>query len=346
MGSDFFWFLDIAVLAVAAAVIFRAAKRGAVAVLISAVSAIVAFIVAFAACGPISEKVYDKFVRDKVEAYMEDRLGSAIDHEMISGLSKTDMMKTKIGDRYLSEITADFDSRGSAIIDLSAADLTETGIENADLTGFGIGQDFDWSLVKAGHITVTKREIERYGLGNIVVSHIIAANITSGNVFRAFADVGDKFADTLSPSLKGLGSSLSSGSTDAVYTFIVSMITMAGGTLGERIMDDIVEPTVLLPLKVIVFLILFSLVALILNLIANASKIINKIPIISSVNGVLGAVLGAAEAAIALVVICMLIRLVISIWGNSLVFINETTIERTLIFRHIYSFDPLSLIGQ
>jgi len=121
---------------------------------------------------------------------------------------------------------------------------------------------------------------------------------------------------------------------------------MAGGTLGERIMDDIVEPTVLLPLKVIVFLILFSLVALILNLIANASKIINKIPIISSVNGVLGAVLGAAEAAIALVVICMLIRLVISIWGNSLVFINETTIERTLIFRHIYSFDPLSLIGQ
>ncbi len=345
MGSEFFWFFDIAVLAITAAVVFRAAKRGAVAVLISAVSAIVAFIVAFAACGPISDKVYDSFIRDKVESYMEDRLGSTIDHEMISGLSKTDMMKTKIGDNYLSEIKIDFDDRGTALLDLSSADLTETGIDQADLSGFGIGHDFDWSLVKAGHITLTEYEIKKYGLGNIVLSHIIATNLTSGDIFRAFADVGNKFADTVSPSLKGLGNSLSAGSTDAVYTMTVSIITMAGGTLGERIMDDIVEPMVLIPLKVIVFILVFSIVALLLNIIANASKLINKIPIISSVNGVIGAVLGVAEAAIALIVICMLIRLVISIWGNSLVFINETTIARTLIFRHIYSFDPLTLLG-
>ncbi|MBQ9484019.1 MAG: CvpA family protein [Ruminiclostridium sp.] len=345
MGSEFFWFLDIAVLAIAAAVIFRAAKRGAVAVLISAVSAIVAFLIAFLCCTPVSEKIYDAFVRDKVETFMEERLGNAIDHEMISGLSKTDMMKTKIGDKYLSEIKIEYDERDTAMIDLSAADLTETGIDKADLTGFGIGSSFDWSLVKAGHISVTKSEVKKYGLGNIVLSHIIAKNISSRDLFKTFSDIGDRFAETFSPSLKGLGNDLSSGSSDAVYSFIVSMITMAGGTLGERIMDDIVSPMVMIPLKVIVFIIIFSLVSLILNLIANASKVINKIPIISSVNGIVGAVLGVAEAAIALIVICMLIRLVIAIWGNSLVFINETTIEKTLIFRHIYSFDPLTLIG-
>ncbi|MBO6232007.1 MAG: CvpA family protein [Ruminiclostridium sp.] len=346
MGSDFFWFLDAVVIAAAAAMIFRGAKRGGVAVLISAAAAIVAFIAAFIGCTPISDKIYDSFIRSKVEEYMSERLGNAVDSEMISGLSQTDMMKTKLGDIYLSDLKIEYDDKNTAMIDLSSADLTETGIQNADLTGFGISRTFDWSLVKAGHITVTASEVKKYGIGNIVLSRIIASNMASADVFRAFSDVGNKLADTISPSLRDLGKDLADGSTDAVYTFVVSIITMAGGTVGERIMDDVITPTVMFPLKAVVFFLIFAIVVLILSLIANASKIINKIPIVSSVNGVVGAVLGLAEALITLMLICVVIRFVISVWGNSLVFINEQTISRTFLFRHLYAFDPLTLLGK
>ncbi len=345
MGNDFFWFYDVFVVAVAAATLYNGAKKGAVSVLISAVSAVIAFVVAFTFTGVISDRLYDNLFRDRIEDYMEQRLGNVLNEEMISGLSQADMSKTKIGDAYLAEIVPEYDDRGNALLDLSKTDLTETGIDKADLRGFGIGKDFDWSLVKLGHISVSKTDVEKYGLGNIVLSYVIASNLTSGDVFHAFTDIGDKLSETVSPSLKTLGNDLSAGSRDAIYSITVSIITMANGTYGDRIMDDIVTPTVMFPLKAIVFCILFALVMLILALIANVSKLINKIPIVSSVNGVGGAVLGLLEGGVILLLVCIVIRLLIAVCGSSLVFLNEMTIDRTFIFRYIYSFDPLTFFG-
>lgn len=345
MGSEYFWFLDIAVIALVAAAVYRGAKKGAVAVLIGSVSVIVAFIAAFALCGAVSDTIYDKFVRDRVEEQIHDRLGSAVDTEMIAGLSQADMMKTKLKSGTLAELEIVYDDKNSAVVDLSGADMTDTGIQNADLTGFGIKKDFDWSLVKIGNISVTRSEVEKYGIGNIILARVIAANLTSGDVFNALTEVGDKLGETASPSLRGLGDDLADGSKDAIYTFVVSIITVADGTIGERVMNDIVTPTVMVPLRAIVFCVIFAAVTAILNLIAYVSKIINKVPIVASVNSVSGAVLGALKAVLSLVMICIIMRMLIALSGDSLVFINNTTIEKTFIFRHIYAFDPLSFFG-
>ena len=345
MGSEFFWFFDIFVTAVAAATIYRGAKKGAVSVLISSVSAIAAFLIAVTTCGIISEKIYDEFVRGKIEDYMTERLGNTVNTEMIAGLGNVDMLKTKQEGVYLGDMDIEYDERGTAILDLSAADMTETGIADADLTGFGIKSDRDWSLVKAGHITLTAPDVKKYGLGSVVLARVISSEISSGSVLRAFTDVGRKLGETASVSLRGLGEDLENGSRDAIYSFVVSIITLAEGTVGDRIMDDIVTPTVMTPLRAIVFCILFSLVMLIMGIIANASKVINKIPIISKVNGAAGAVLGVLEAAVMLLLICVVIRFMISLGGDSLVFINQTTIDKTLIFKHLYAFDPLEALG-
>ena len=346
MGSEFFWFLDIAVLGILAANLYRGAKKGAVAVLISAVAAIAAFIAAFAFNGVISEKIYDSFIRSNVEDYMSEKLGDSINKEMIKGLSETDMSEALVNGTYLRDIQIKYDDKRHADLDMSAVDLTRTGVQYADLSGFGIDEYFDWSYVKLGHLDVTETEVNKYGLGNIVLARIIAANLTSLTVTRAFTDIGDKLADTVSPSLRSLGSSLSSGSTDAVYSFMVSILTVADQTFGDRIMDDIITPTVMIPLRAIMFCILFALVMLILGLIANATKVINKIPVVSSVNGVLGALLGLVEGLVIIFLLCIIIKLLISLCGDSLVFLNRNTIDRTYLFRHLYSFDPLALIGK
>ena len=345
MGSDFFWFYDVFLIAIAISGIYHGAKRGAVSVLISALAAVAAFIVAFTFTGVISDKVYDSIVRDKVEDYMEERLGSAIDTELITGLSQVDMLKTKVNGVYVSEMTPEYDERGNALLDLSVADLTETGIENADLQAFGITKEFDLTAVKIGHIDITESEVRKYGLSDIILAKLIAMNLTSGDVFTAFTDIGARLGETVSPSLKNLGADLSSGSRDAVYNFTVSIITAAGGTLGSRVMNDIVEPTVMLPLKALVFVGLFAAVMLILGIVAAIAKLVNKIPVVSSVNGTVGALLGLAEALIILVLTCVMLKLLIAFCGSSLVFINEATIERTFVFKYLYSFDPFSLFG-
>lgn len=345
MGNEFFWFLDILVVAVVAANFYRGAKKGAVAVLISSLSAIIAFIIAFAVSGVMAESLYDSLIREPVGSYMDEKLGGTLDNEIIKGLSDADMSKALIRDKYLSELTLSYDEKNTAMIDLSLVDLTETGIQDTDLSAFGIGEDFDYSQVKVGHISVTASEVEKYGLENIVLSHIIASNLTSGSFFDALTDIGNKFSETLSLGLKDLGNDLSGGSRDAVYKMVVSIITVANETYSDRIMNDIITPMVLTPLKIIIFLVIFTLVVVLLNIIANASKVINRIPIVSSVNGVLGALLGLIEAVVVLAVICMVIKFLIAMCGENLVFINTPTIEKTFIFRYIYSFDPLRLIG-
>ncbi|MBO6301358.1 MAG: CvpA family protein [Ruminiclostridium sp.] len=345
MGSDLFWFLDLFVLGITLVTVYRGAKRGAVAVLIGAVAAIAAFVLASLLCGPISGTIYDSLVRNKVEEYTAQRLGSAFDAEVIHGLSDVDMMKTKVNGTYLSDMVIEYDERGTAIIDLSSADMTETGIDRADLSGFGIKSDRDWTAVKAGHINITQSDVRRYGIGNVILARFIASNLTSGEVFRAFADIGNKLGETASPSLKSLGSDLSDGSRDAVYSFVVSIVTVGSGTLGERVMDDVITPTVMVPLRAVVFCLIFALVMLILGIIANASKVINRIPIVSEVNGVLGAVLGILEAAVVILLICIIMRLLISICGGQLVFINDATIERTFVFKYLYRIDVLKLLN-
>ena len=344
MGSEFFWFLDVLVIAITAAFMFRGGRKGAVGVLISSVAAIVAFITAFSFSGIIAENIYDKYIRERIDADMSSKLGSVLDQEIIWGLSMVDMTKAKANEVYIGDIPLEFDDRDKAIIDLSVLDLSETGIENADLKAFGITPGQDSSLIKVGKVSVSRSELKNYGLENVVLAHVITSNPDTCKMFGVFEDVGSTLEDTFSLSLRGLGHDLAAGSRDAMYGLVITIITAAESTPAEAVMNGIITPVVMTPLKVVTFIVIFSVVLLLLNIIANVSKVINRIPIISSVNGFLGVLLGIIEAFIVLFVICTVMKLLISVCGDQLVFLNETTIEKTFIFKYLYSFDPLKLL--
>lgn len=344
MGSEFFWFYDVLLVAVVIAMVFKGSKKGAVAVLISAVSAIISFLFAFIFCGPVSDGIYGSFIEKPLKGYIDEQFENAVDIEIIKGLSDIDMNKAVIGGKYLSETEVSFDEKNSVIIDLSSVDLSTTGAKEADLSVFGIGEDYDYGAVKIGNITVTKDEYEKYGLGNIVLAHALAANLESGSLFEAFEAVGEKISEVLPIGFGNFGEKVSEGRGDSVYSLVLSVIYSGSSGFGSGILSDVIDPIVLVPLKIIVFLVIFALLMLILNIIAQAAKLINRIPVISSVNELLGAVLGFAEAVIILMIISFVIRFIISA-SDSLVFLNEQTIEKTMIFRHIYNLDPLKLLS-
>lgn len=345
MGFEFFWFYDLLLVAVIIASLFGGIKKGAVGVIISALATIIGFIVAFIGCNVISEAIYKNTIEKPLTEYIDETIEDTVSFDIVDGLAEIDMTKTIVKEKYISENDLSFNDKGIAVLDLSFANVSETGMKEANLEIFGIGEDYNFSEVKIGNVEISKSELKKYGFNTIVLAHTLTHSVTSGELFITFKDVGAKIAEYIPLVFGSYEEKISEGKTDTLYELVLSVIYVQNGKFGSIIMDNIVNPIVLIPLKVVIFILLFIIIVSVLNLIAKASRIINKIPVVASLNELLGAVLSLAEALIVLIVICTAIKLVISVGGDSLVFLNENTIDKTFLFKTLYYFDPLEILS-
>ncbi len=344
MGTSFFWFYDIVLLAVIAGVTFRGLKKGGVAVIISTVSIAIAFISAFIGSKAISESVYNSYIKEPLTGYIDAKIDEVIGDNIVTDLGKIDMSKSVIGGKFLSTIELVPNSSGKILLDLSDIDLTETGIENVDFSMFGIDENFDYSLVKVGNVEITERELKNNNIESIVLARVLTANIKSGEIFAVFEAIGEKISEAVPFVFKNYSAEISDGDSDIIYALVLSVIDFSYETRSEAILANIVDPIVVTPMRIILFLLIFAVVAIILEMIANATKIINHIPVLSSVNEFLGGVLGLIKAIIILLIICIAVQFLISVTNDSLVFINTYTIDKTLFFKYIYNFDLINFI--
>lgn len=344
MGTSFFWFYDIVLLAVVAGVTFRSFKKGGVGVIISTAAVIIAFIVAFIASNAISDAVYTNYIEEPLMNYIDETVDNALGDNAVNELEKIDMSKAVVGGQFLGDMKPEPDSSGEITLDLSDIDLTETGMQDADLTVFGIGEGFDYSLVKVGNVEISARELENRSLESIVLARVLTANIESGELFTAFKDIGAKISDALPVVFDDYSEKISDGNSDIIYNLVLSVTDMGYENHGRAVLANIIDPIVIVPLRIVLFLIIFTVVAVALEALANASKIINRIPVISSANEALGGILGLVKSAVIILVICISIQFLISVTGDSLVFINTGTIQETIFFKHIYNLDLVDLL--
>lgn len=339
MGTNFFWFYDILLAAIIIGVTFKSFKKGAVAVIISTVSIIAAFILAFFGSGTISDAIYEKYIAQPLTDYIDSSVSEVLGDNTNTELSKIDMGKAVVGGKFLSTIEPEFDSTGKAVLDLSDIDLTETGMSEADLTIFGIGDDFDYSLVKIGSVEVTRSELNRRSLNEIVLAHILAANVRSGSLYGTLEEIGAKITEAIPLVFGNYANEVSTGDSDIIYGLILSITDISCGNHGTAVLTNIVDPIVRVPVRIIIFILIFILVTVIMNIIANASKIINRIPVVASVNEALGGLLGLIKAVLIVLLVCIGIQFLVSLTDNELVFLNTYTIDRTFLFKYIYHFD-------
>lgn len=344
MGTSFFWFYDIVLLAVVAGVTFRSFKKGGVGVIISTAAVIIAFIAAFIASNAISDAVYTNYIEEPLMNYIDETVDNALGDNAVNELEKIDMSKAVVGGQFLGDMKPEPDSSGEITLDLSDIDLTETGMQDADLTVFGIGEGFDYSLVKVGNVEISARELENRSLESIVLARVLTANIESGELFTAFKDIGAKISDALPVVFDDYSEKISDGNSDIIYNLVLSVTDMGYENHGRAVLANIIDPIVIVPLRIVLFLIIFTVVAVALEALANASKIINRIPVISSANEALGGILGLVKSAVIILVICISIQFLISVTGDSLVFINTGTIQETIFFKHIYNLDLVDLL--
>ena len=346
MGTQFFWIFDIAIAAILAAFIFIGVRQGFVAAIAGAVSLVFAFAVALPLSGIISDAIYENLIRDAVADEINNQISSAIDGTLITEIKNVDMSKAKINGREISTFDIQTDSSGKYSLDLSNLDLTETGIETVDLSVFGISDEsMDYSSVNLGTLVLTADDINTYGAETVVLATVLSDNISNGTAFGSIASAVEEMAETIPLLMSGVSDSVTSGDRTVINDIVLSILSAETDDFARAITDDMVKPILLVPMRALIFVILFVIITIILSIITKLLKIVNKIPLVGSVNKLLGAVAGAAEAVIVILLVCIFIQVIIVLSGNELIFLNTMTIDETFIFQKIYYFEFLDFLA-
>lgn len=114
---------------------------------------------------------------------------------------------------------------------------------------------------------------------------------------------------------------------------------------AEAVESGIVAPAVKQILRGIIWSVLMIILLLISRIIAHVFEGVNKVPVIGPVNAVLGGVLGLCEGTVFVYIIAQVIRLTCYLTSNSLMFLNTETVLNTYLFKYLFYFDIMTLIG-
>lgn len=345
MGTELFWFFDLAVVGLLVIFLYNGFRKGFVSVLISVVAMIVAFAVSLPLSGFMADKIYNNVVKDAVSDEINNKIESVISDTVINDLKKIDMSKAKINGKELSTLNIVSNNGEKINLDLTKLDLSQTGIDKVNLSSFGITpQTVDYSSLNLGTVEITASEYEKYGIENNILASVLTDNILKGSAFSAITESLHKMAESLPSFLSGVADSVSSGDKVIIKNIMVCIINTDAGNFSEAITDTMVKPILLVPMRALIFLILFVIIILILNLAAKLMKKLNDIPLVGGVNKLLGTVAGAAQGLVVVFLICIFVQVVISLSGNELIFLNTLTIDKTFIFKKIYYFDFINFM--
>ncbi|MCL2633217.1 MAG: CvpA family protein [Oscillospiraceae bacterium] len=344
MGTQFFWFYDILLIGVFLAIAYKCARQGLAAAVLGVVGMLLAFVIALVLSGGIANYIYDEWISKTVSEKIsyspvsseEDRIVSIA--PVFDDLRKIDMSKARISDNVISEagFNLEPDSAGKITLDLSKIDLSETGIKEADLRFFGIDTDEnDYEEINLGRISINAQELSETDLETIILVRVLSAQIAKNS-----GDVHEQLSETMEETLPGF-SRASQGNIDLVAMLLTTVIKSDSQTLAETVNDNIVKPVLVVPVRVVVFSIIFAVLNIGVAIAVKSLKLINRIPVIGKINTFGGAVLGVLEATVVVFLVCIGIRLLITITGDNIIFLNTMTVNETFIFKHIYYMEFL-----
>lgn len=341
MGKEFSIAFDIAVIAIPAVFAFVGLKKGFAKVVLGLISTIVAFACAMALSGPIANAIYKNHVEKPIEEQI-DSVASATFSELTFGnISDIDFTKVKINGIAAGDVELDYAGTRKTVVDMSKLDLYDTGITKADLQKIGITDDVDLKALNAKTAELSMDNVQKYGLGKLAVAQYIAVNLIQQPKMKDFNSIAEKVSKYL-PSISGSASADSTG-VSALRTIALKMFDTKDN-FKNAVMNGIIKPNCTLFIRTVAFGVIFLLVSLALRIVTAAAKLVNKVPVIGKVNSLLGLILGLAEGIIAVFVVCLAIRFVVSICSANSILFNQTAIDSTFLFKWFYNFDFLNFL--
>lgn len=344
MGTQFFFFYDILLLVLAIGIIIKCSKKGFISTLVSFLAVFIAFLVALPTSSVLADIVYDNVVEEKLAESIQTTFDQSLDGTVIAEINSVDMSKAVINGKSVTEITPEVDTAGYYSLKIESADFSATGISSADLTAFGIEKDTDFTALNLGSVEISQVELEKYGLEKMLLVNYLAREMTDGTIFGTVCGITDKISEVLPETMNGFSRSVNDGNVETLKDIVLCIVDVDTGSFSRSLLDNVVKPVFLVPLRALIFIVLFVIILVLLNVIARAMKVVNKIPFIGGINSLLGAVFGVLEAAVVILLVCIGIQVLVTITDNSLVFLNTMTVDKTFIFKNIYYFNFLDFL--
>lgn len=345
MGSQFFFIYDITVVAIIICSIYIGVKKGFVALLAGLVATIMALIIALPVSAVVSDVIYNSIIEQKLKDSIDDNFSEVFDDNIIKEIRKVDTSKILVNSKQLSDLNLSTDSLNKINLKLDSVDMARTGIDKANLKALGFKSDMDYSKIKVGSVIISPEKLESNEIGDIIFSYVIAFKIRNTVGFGTILTSTEKISDVVPEIFGTKADGIKNGNIDIISDLVLSIIT-SEKDISDTVLDNMVKPYVLVPIRMIIFLIVFGILSLILKLFAGKLTVINDLPVIGTANSALGAIVGAVQGFIGVIIISLLVGAVIVISENAIIFINDNTIDKTYIFKLFYRLDIMKFINQ
>ncbi len=136
--------------------------------------------------------------------------------------------------------------------------------------------------------------------------------------------------------------SMALGSKLGIYVgeWYQQLADSSAATATVAITDTIIAPIAIGLLRVVVFFIMFSLLMMLVKIVAGLLKTVNHLPLIGTFNELLGGVLGAIQGMLYVFVVSAVLWFLISASGGQFGPVSAEMVGQTLIFKHFYTAGP------
>ena len=118
-----------------------------------------------------------------------------------------------------------------------------------------------------------------------------------------------------------------------IGTDVSESLDATAESVANNLMKSIVQPMCTKFILVISFIILFILLMVIISLIAKALNIVAKLPVLNSLNRLLGGIVGALRGAVIIVAVCYILYILASIFDDGIVGVGVEYFKQSEILK-------------
>lgn len=227
-------------------------------------------------------------------------------------------------------------------------------------SGISIGPALILDVILIAVIVLTAFHYKKKGfvaglldlVGNLLALLVawIASDRISPTVFENFFKQGliEKITQTvqergtsgLTMLVESFSSILPGGMADKVTRSLQEILGSGAPDLAVRIVDTILTPLIVPMITVVLFFIAFAVCKLVISMLVAVLTNINKIPVIGSVNELLGILVGVAGGVLNVVLLLCLIWAVVAITNNNLPVLNNDMLSGSMMYSLFSKYNP------
>ena len=153
----------------------------------------------------------------------------------------------------------------------------------------------------------------------------IAASLAAGGVVD-LTGIADKYAGFLPQSFRA--------------SIVAACERSIGAVLSDTIVEKVLQPLLIPVITLVLFFVFYALLRLLVSMLVTVLGLVNKLPVVGTVNRGLGWLVGSGTALMDIyLVLCVVWGLVV-ITGGSLSVLNDTVMSGSLYYKVFNLFNP------